>query len=262
MGKVRDFRGHKIGRLLVLEDTNKRTNKGQIIWKCQCECGNYKEVSTKDFSNNKYGNPRIQSCGCLGIESRYRRGRWFRNPEETSFIKPIHRITSIDELSQDSIWLCQCKLCNKKFEAKRKHLSSKHGCPECMKQKMIQLSKSMKGKRSCHWKGTENISHSYFTSVKSGAKAREIEFKLRINDLEYLWRKQKGICAISKLPIMFSEKITAYGESTASLDRIDSSKGYTKDNIQWVHKNVNRMKWDLSQEQLITLCKAIANANP
>ena len=36
---------------------------------------------------------------------------------------------------------------------------------------------------------------------------------------------------------------------TASLDRIDSSKGYTEDNIQWVHKDVNQMKMDLPEQR-------------
>lgn len=44
---------------------------------------------------------------------------------------------------------------------------------------------------------------------------------------------------------------------TASLDRIDSTKGYTLDNIQWVHKHINVMKMDLDQEYFIKLCKLV-----
>ncbi len=50
-----------------------------------------------------------------------------------------------------------------------------------------------------------------------------------------------------------------YGERTASLDRIDSSKGYTKDNIQWVHKHVNLMKHKFDQKYFVDICKLIAN---
>lgn len=50
-------------------------------------------------------------------------------------------------------------------------------------------------------------------------------------------------------------------ESTASLDRIDSSKPYVKDNVQWVHKVVNNMKWDFDQNEFIEWCKIIASNN-
>jgi hypothetical protein len=50
-----------------------------------------------------------------------------------------------------------------------------------------------------------------------------------------------------------------HGETTASLDRINSKKGYTKDNVQWVHKWINFMKQDLDEEEFITFCEAIVN---
>lgn len=46
-------------------------------------------------------------------------------------------------------------------------------------------------------------------------------------------------------------------KGTASPDRIDSSLGYTKDNVQWVHKDVNTIKWDLSHDRFVKLCKTI-----
>ena len=33
-------------------------------------------------------------------------------------------------------------------------------------------------------------------------------------------------------------------KGTASLDRIDSTKGYVRGNIQWVHKDINWFKRD------------------
>jgi hypothetical protein len=45
--------------------------------------------------------------------------------------------------------------------------------------------------------------------------------------------------------------------STASIDRIDSSKGYILGNIQWVHKDVNFMKRTYSQEYFVKMCKLI-----
>jgi hypothetical protein len=44
---------------------------------------------------------------------------------------------------------------------------------------------------------------------------------------------------------------------TASLDRIDSKLGYNINNIQWVHKDVNTIKWDLSHDKFIEICQII-----
>jgi hypothetical protein len=43
-------------------------------------------------------------------------------------------------------------------------------------------------------------------------------------------------------------------EGTASLDRIDSSKGYSKDNVQWVHKRLNAVKQNLTPEEFLFWC--------
>ena len=50
----------KIGKLLVIEETNKRKNKS-IVWKCQCECGNIEEFSTKELRSD--GLIQCHQCG-------------------------------------------------------------------------------------------------------------------------------------------------------------------------------------------------------
>ena len=42
-------------------------------------------------------------------------------------------------------------------------------------------------------------------------------------------------------------------------DRIDSTKGYTKDNIQLVTMAANQMKNDLQMDEFISLCKSVIN---
>jgi hypothetical protein len=71
--------------------------------------------------------------------------------------------------------------------------------------------------------------------------------------------KQLGKCALSDITLefpSFGDKATV---QTASLDRINSDIGYFKDNIQWLHKDVNKMKWELGQERFLELCKIITN---
>jgi hypothetical protein len=51
-------------------------------------------------------------------------------------------------------------------------------------------------------------------------------------------------------------------EHTASLDRIDSSSGYTVNNIQWVHKMVNGLKGFLSNDEFIFWCQKVVSKHP
>ncbi len=107
------------------------------------------------------------------------------------------------------------------------------------------------GPESPHWRGFGRISASYFGQVRAGAKIRNLYFDLTIEDLD---STLTDFCALSGLPISTSKK-------TASLDRIDSTLGYTKDNIQWVHKDINKIKTDLDQNYFIELCKKVADNN-
>lgn len=63
-----------------------------------------------------------------------------------------------------------------------------------------------------------------------------------------------GFCSLTGWEIDMS-----YNNDTASLDRKDSSKGYTKDNIQWVHSMVNMSKNKYDQNKFIDMCIAVAN---
>lgn len=96
--------------------------------------------------------------------------------------------------------------------------------------------------------------------IKRGAERRGIKFDLTAEFLWDLYLKQKKKCALSGLEIVFG-KMDFPHQTTASLDRIDSSVGYVVDNVQWVHKDVNIMKRTFSQRYFIELCKSVASAN-
>ena len=49
-----------------------------------------------------------------------------------------------------------------------------------------------------------------------------------------------------------------FDDATASLDRIDSSRGYVPENVQWVHKVINRMKGTLSDDEFKSWCRTVA----
>lgn len=83
------------------------------------------------------------------------------------------------------------------------------------------------------------------------AKDRGIEWRLTIDDFKNTFN---GSCSLTGWDIHMD-----YGRGTASLDRIDNSKGYRIDNIQWVHAMVNMAKNKYTQERFIEMCKAVAS---
>lgn len=137
---------------------------------------------------------------------------------------------------------------------------------DCGRTKIIDLyallNKKLDGCGSCGVvNGYEDIHDRYITKLISSAKRRGIYYNL---DTKYLWDlyvEQNKKCALSEISIEFEQEYSRFKLQTASLDRIDSSQGYTKDNVQWVHKRINFMKQNNTDEYFIELCKAVANFN-
>lgn len=79
--------------------------------------------------------------------------------------------------------------------------------------------------------------------------------------MEYAWKLFLGQgrrCALTGLVLELSPSKMNKGASTASLDRIDSAKGYIAGNVQWVHIVINMMKQTLSDEEFVLWCHRVA----
>jgi len=104
------------------------------------------------------------------------------------------------------------------------------------------------------------LSRTQYAQYKNCAKRRNISWELTMEIVWELFEKQEGKCAVSGIPLILNVKIPRKGKlNTASIDRIENDKPYTKDNIQWVHKDVNKLKSTFSMERFIELCKLIAS---
>lgn len=113
-------------------------------------------------------------------------------------------------------------------------------------------------------KTNDKICITLFKKYQSNALKRNLDFTLNIDDLWDLYLSQNKKCAITGVDVnMVNATINDnYHLQTASLDRIDSTKGYTKTNIQWVHKTINSLKSDFSNVNFFSLCHLVANSNP
>lgn len=124
----------------------------------------------------------------------------------------------------------------------------------------------LKGASHANWKGYGEISGSKWNAVKKHLvrENRTIEFNITI---EYAWNLfllQNRKCALTGIELVFHLKKRKADDpqTTASLDRIDSSKGYIEGNVQWVHQHINIMKHHYSQEEFISMCNLVAKRHP
>jgi hypothetical protein len=146
-----------------------------------------------------------------------------------------------------------CHKCNKKYYITKSMLKrNRQGCCKSCYNSC--------GNTSPRWKGCGEISAIKLINIKRNARLRGFEFTLNDEEIWMLFEKQNRRCAISGEPIHFGK--VRYEETTASLDRIDSSKGYVEGNVQWIHKDVNLMKLDYSTDEFLYWCRLVTEANP
>jgi hypothetical protein len=148
---------------------------------------------------------------------------------------------------------CVCKCGEIRFHTKQNLMKGTLKSCGCFKA-------SSNGPAHGNWKGVGKISSSFFCRWKECAKRRKKEFDLTIKDLSEKFEEQNGKCALSgielKTPMNWKQGHD-YSAYNASLDRIDSTLGYVKGNIQWVDKDINMMKQQFNQNHFIEMCRKV-----
>jgi hypothetical protein len=108
-----------------------------------------------------------------------------------------------------------------------------------------------------------------YRRAQASAAQKNLLFDLTLEQLYRKWLKQQAyycspfetVCALTGETIYLGQtrKEQEHGKNTASLDRIDSKKGYTIKNVQWTSKEINFLKNNFDQNKFIKLCKLVAN---
>lgn len=196
------------------------------------QIGVYTNMSCKDRHKNRIAHNRIEMAG-----------------------KKIGKLTVLSEVGKKSnkclMWLCKCD-CGNEIQVKGTYLrngdTKSCGC----------ISKGNAHNRT----GYKNISGSYWYHVKSNASRRGIPFEITEKYAHELFEKQNKICALTDEPIeLVLNYRDDYLQQTASLDRIDNSKGYVEGNVWWVHKEINIMRNQLNIDKFVVWCEKIVLSN-
>ena len=231
MSLIKDISNQTFGSLTVVKliGTDKH-NKS--IWECRCDCGKLTSVTSNNLKRGI-----TKSCGC--------RHTLFKTNE---IGKRYGRLKVISTGKDGGWWNVECD-CGNTITIRGATLRKSESCG-C---------KGGIGKLNSKWTGYEDIDGKYWANIIASAKRRNLAFEI---DIQYAWDiyiQQNRKCAISGTPISFKCEGAKKLKRTASIDRIDSSKGYVFGNIQWLLQDVNYMKRKLKDSDFIQLCKLVAN---
>ncbi len=108
--------------------------------------------------------------------------------------------------------------------------------------------------------GNRRDEYTGFRYILRNIRKRFKEVNIDLEYLKNLWDIQKGICPYTGITLILPT-YTKHGSffNRASLDRIDSSKGYTKGNVQFVALPINLMKSTKSDIEIKQFLKQISS---
>lgn len=232
MRKLDIKEGDKFGDWTVISTDVPSRNKSRYI-KCQCKCGAINEINASALRNSKSSS--CKSCACrrrtakLEIGSKYK--HW------TVLEGPIYT----DSTAHYKV-RCDCGNELYKLPIDLLYIDKDFQCEKCAHIENMSNIRTENGQ-------VGELTKTEFTRLKKSADKRGYEFNVSI---EYLWKlfeNQNKICAIT------GDIINDF--KGASLDRIDSSKGYIEGNVQWTTYQANVSKHVMTMTQLYEFCKKV-----
>lgn len=140
----------------------------------------------------------------------------------------------------------------KYFQKNKEKIREKHG--KRVREYQIENAEYFKEKRRAHLK--RNIPQRIFEYAANRARRRGLDFNITLEDVLEVWT--------DTCPVFKEELTDTYGSGKSvrspynySLDRIDSSKGYIKGNLQILSYKANLMKSDATPKELVAFAKGI-----
>lgn len=170
-----------------------------------------------------------------------------------------------------------CDTCNKEFEKERKEYNrrirlgkDKFYCGLSCAGKSPENVKNIVTNRSGYpvWEHNNPKKHDEYSifrpvlkTIKQRIKDRPRDFDLTLKHLKEIWDEQEGKCPFTgfdlELRTYNTKKDKLLHIKSASLDRIDNSKGYVQGNVRWVSVMYNFARNKFSDEDVVEFAQAV-----
>lgn len=227
--------GQKFGKWKVLDNVPIYTKGGQRNVKVQCECG---VIEYKHWSSLRLG----KTTKCLKCSRRQNRIKINIGDKYKKYIV-ISDMININGVGKYKV---KCDCGHEQYMTASALISTTRWfqCKHCATLESVNNLANKNGKIG-------DLTLSMVNRIKAKAELRHINFNLSI---EYLWNlfiAQNKKCAITGDDLLSIKQ--------ASLDRIDNSKGYIENNVQWTTKQANLCKHILSNEELYIFAQKVIN---
>lgn len=110
----------------------------------------------------------------------------------------------------------------------------------------------------------------FLEGIKRRCKRKEWRIEITREQLAALWERQRGKCPYTGWDLVLPESgkgwifvnrnkcLNPKNPKHASVDRIDSAKGYVEGNIQFVSVLANLAKRSMSEADFVAFCEAVA----
>jgi len=122
--------------------------------------------------------------------------------------------------------------------------------------------KRPRGKDHYAWQGVGSVSKHYFNTLCNSSKQKNLSFDITIEYIAKLIEEQDFRCYLTGWKIEFGSSYSKKIRQTASIDRVDSNKGYIKGNVKWIHSDINRIKINMPLDYFLEMCSSISQKHP
>ena len=212
--------------------------KDGTYWLCVCQCGNKKIINAGKLKSGE-----TKSCGCLRKESTRQRSLIDLTGNKYGKLC-VENFSHIDRFGH-SIWLCKC-ICGGYTLASGDNLTRNH-TTSCGCSRISAMKKIGERKRLCYGEACLNA---LFYRYKLGAKRRNFIFNISREIFQKKTSENCSYCGSSPKQIQRGGRTN--GDYTYNgLDRIDSSKGYTEDNVVPCCGRCNEAKMATDQKEFL-----------
>jgi len=247
---INDIIGKKLGDTTICSIYKSGKFSAYSVYECRCKCG------------RMFTRGRTALLDYIKKDKTTRCDHCTYNMEIFKIGDTIGKLTVLDILNKKKSkfkydiydYKCRCECGNEIIRSKKQlvtRATEKYekscGC-EITRQRLSNV------------KRYNGIPIKYLTSIKDGAKNRELEYSVSDEYVSNLYHKQNKKCALTGKNISFYCD-SKNGKTNASLDRINNDKGYIEGNLQWVDTNINMLKLSWGVDEFKRMCDEVSKFN-